>query len=174
MELETALMIIPPAKVQAFAFPIREQYDAASFNRVPAHITLLYPFVPPDQIDAAVARLTQFCASFPPFEIVLDRYGRFTDTLFLEPSNPEKLLELYQCLTTTFPEYPPYNGDHGPDLRPHMTLARFEKPEEGETIELPPMPNFTFMVKQLHLYLGTPDGDDPFIPRAVILLGKQT
>lgn len=174
MDLETALLIIPPAKVQAFAFPIREKHDTASFNRVPAHITLLYPFVPPGQIDAAVARLTQFCKSFPPFEIVLDRYGRFTDTLFLEPSNPEKLLELHQCLTTTFPEYPPYEGEHGPGLRPHMTLARFEKPEEGEAIELPPTPSFSFMVKQLHIYLGTPDADAPFIPRSVIPLGKQT
>jgi 2'-5' RNA ligase len=174
MELETALLIIPPAKVQTFAYPIRELHDAASFNQVPAHITLLYPFVPPDQVDEAIARLTPLCASFPPFEVVIDSYGRFNDTLFLEPSNPKMILELYKLLIKTFPEYPAYEGEHGPELRPHLTLARFEKPEEGDAIELPPTPTFTFIVKQLHLYLGTPNSDAPFIPRAVIPLGKKT
>ena len=173
MEYETALLIIPPQNVQTFAYPLRELYDSEWFNRVPAHITLLYPFVPLDQIDAAVARLTTLCSVFPSFDLILDRYGRFEDALFLEPSNPEMLRELHQRLTTAFPDYPIYQGEHGQELQPHVTLARFDDPKEAEAIEIPPTPCFCFVVKQLHLYLGSQDNQTPYIPRAVIPLGQQ-
>ena len=172
-EYETALLIVPPQNVQAFAYPLRELYDSEWFNRVPAHITLLYPFVPPDRIDAAVTRLTPICSVFPPFDIVLDRYGRFEDTLFLEPSNPEKLSDLHQRLTTSFPDYPVYQGEHGQELHPHVTLARFNDPKEAEAIIIPPAPCFNFEVKQLHIYLGCQDDQAPYIPRVIIPLGQQ-
>jgi 2'-5' RNA ligase len=173
MELESALLIIPPRKVQAFAYPLREEFDAESFNRVPAHITLLYPFVPSDQVAEIIPTLEALCAGIPAFEIELDRYGRFEDAIFLESSKPDKLQDLYQQLINTFPDYPAYKGEHGTDLHPHLTLARFEDPAEGDKIELPPEPRFTFTVKQLHLYLGAVDDvEAPFIPRAVIPLGN--
>jgi 2'-5' RNA ligase len=174
MELESALLIVPPREVQAYAYPIRERYDRASFEQVPAHITLLYPFVPPFQIDIAIDHLTSICASYPAFELILDRYGRFEDALFLEPSDPEAVNHLYHHLIAAFPDYPAYGGEHGDDLHPHLTLARFESPAEGDAIALPPTPSFTFTVKQLHLYLGAPDAPEPFIPRAVIPLGTPS
>ena len=64
MDLESALIIVPPRPVQSFAFPIRETYDAESFNRVPAHITLLYPFVPPDQVEEAEKVLAKICKKY--------------------------------------------------------------------------------------------------------------
>lgn len=173
MEYETALLIIPPPKVQSFAFPIREQYDTVWFNRVPAHITLLYPFVPSDQVDATTAQLNSICADLSPFELTLDRYGKFEDAVFLEPSDPEPILELYQHLLKAFPEYPIYEGEHGDDLQPHMTLARFENTEEARVIELPPTPVFTFTVNRLHLYLGSPEASEPYIPISVIPIGSE-
>jgi hypothetical protein len=70
MALETALLIVPPKPVQVFSFPLRERYDTEAFdNSVPAHLTLLYPFVPPDQIEATVDKLKNVCADVPPFEV---------------------------------------------------------------------------------------------------------
>lgn len=174
MEIENALLIVPPRMVQAFAYPLRECYDTASFERVPAHITLLYPFVSPDEIDEAIERLTPICAGFPQFELTLDRYGRFSDTLFLEPTNPEKILDLYKLLVAAFPDYPLYEGNHSREFKPHVTLARFDDPAEGDAIELPPTPSFTFTVKQLHIYVGSTEDDVPFIPRALVPLGTGT
>ncbi len=54
-----------------------------------------------------------------------------------------------------------------------MTLARFENPEEAEKIELPPTPTFTFMVNRIHLYLGSPEASEPYIPFAVIPIGSK-
>jgi 2'-5' RNA ligase len=172
MGLESALLIVPPRPVQSFAFPIREMHDAESFNRVPAHITLLYPFVPPDEVEEAEKTLTRICKKISPFEVTLDRYGQFENTIFLEPSQPEKILEMFAQISKAFPDYPAYEGEHGKGLHPHLTLARFDKPAQAKKIELPPEPKFTFEVKQIHIYLGAPDDDTPFIPRAVIPLGK--
>ncbi len=173
MDLETALLIVPPRQVQIFSFPLREQYDNVSFNKnVPAHITLLYPFVSPDEVDEAIEKLEAVCAAFPPFDLTLDRYGTFDDALFLEPSDPEPVIKLHQHLAQAFPDYPIYAGEHGPDLHPHLTLARFDKPEEADQISLPPVPSFTFTVDKIHLYLGSATEDIAFIPRAVISLGS--
>jgi 2'-5' RNA ligase len=173
MEYETALLIIPPPKVQSFAFSIRERYDTEWFNRVPAHITLLYPFVPSDQVDPTAALLKMICVDLSPFELTLDKYGKFKDALFLEPSNPEPILELHQHLAKAFPDYPIYDGEHGDDLHPHMTLARFENTEEAEKIELPPTPTFTFIINRLHLYLGSPEASEPYIPISVVPIGSE-
>lgn len=172
MELESALVIVPPRQIQSFAYPIREIHDAESFNRVPAHITLLYPFVPPDQVEESEKLLTKICKKIPGFELTLDRYGRFKNSLFLEPSEPEKILELFTRISEAFPDYPAYESEPGKGFHPHLTLASFDKPAQADKIQLPPEPHFTFEVKQIHIYLGAPDDDTPFIPRAVIPLGK--
>lgn len=173
-ELETALLILPPKEVQVFSYPLREAYDSqAAGSQLPAHITLLYPFVPPGLIDATVPKLRKLLEDCPPFELTLDKYGRFEGAIFLEPSDPEPVLRLYDLLAREFPEFPIYGGEHGLDLHPHLTLARSEDPAELASIELPPTPSFTFRVDRLHLYLGSSDEDIPFIPRAVIPLGGK-
>ena len=172
MELESVLLIVPPRPIQSFAYPIREIHDAESFNRVPAHITLLYPFVPPDKVEESEKLLTKICKKIPPFKLTLDRYGQFENALFLEPSEPERILDLFTQISKAFPDYPPYEGERGEGFHPHLTLARFDKPAQAKKVKLPPEPKFTFEVKQVHIYLGASDDDTPFIPRAVIPLGK--
>lgn len=174
MDLETALLIVPPREVQVFSFPLREQYDNEAFKKnVPAHITLLYPFVPPDDVESAIEKLTALCKDYPPFELTLDRYGSFPDAIFIEPSNPAPVNALHRHLANAFPEYPIYNGEYGSELHPHLTLARFENAEEAEAISLPSVPSFTFIVDKIHLYLGSAMADIAFIPRAVIPLGSD-
>ena len=175
MSLETALLIVPPKDVQVFSFPLREEYDNAAFNKnVPAHMTLLYPFVAPEIVDDAIEKLNTACKEYQPFKVTLDRYGSFEDAIFLEPSDPEPVIKLHHYLAQVFPDYPVYAGEHGPDLHPHLTLARFENPGQVEEVVLPPTPNFTFTVDKIHLYLGSATEDIAFIPRAVIPIGTST
>ena len=174
MALETALLIVPPKEVQVFSYPLRAEYDAEAFDsKLPAHITLLYPFVPPEQVDPTIATLELVCNRIAAFETTLDRYGRFDDALFLGPSDPEPILALFRALATSFPDFPVYAGEHGPELHPHLTLARFMSSDEENAIQLPPEPSFTFRVDKIHLYLGSTEDDTPFIPRAVITLGGK-
>lgn len=169
-ELESALLIIPPPPVQSFAYPLREEYDSRSFKQVPAHLTLLYPFAGPDELEGAIPRLQRVCQDIAPFDVKLDHYGRFKDAIFLEPSDPEPILHVYRLISQEFPEYPLYGGEHGVELHPHLTLARFDDPGIAESIQVPPEPSFEFTVEKLHIYLGSPQEDISFIPREVIPL----
>jgi 2'-5' RNA ligase len=173
MELQTALLIIPPPEVQAFAAPLRQNFAPDVNMQGPAHITLFYPFVPPEEIPATSIILEALCRDVAPFKLTLDRYGRFEATHFLAPANPEPVLSLHQLLLTSFPNYLPYEGQHGETLVPHLTLAHSENPDMVNQITLPAAPSFTFLVDQLHLYLGFAEGNIPWIPVAIIPLGGK-
>lgn len=163
VELESALLIIPPQPVQAFAYPLREEYDAVSFAKVPAHFTFFYPFVPAEQLDQAAEVLHPICRSIASFELTLDRYGSFEDAVFLEPADPQPLIALYQSVSEAFPDFA------RPDFHPHLTLARADDPSK---VPLPEPPSFTFTVDKLQIYVGSPDDDTaPYIPRVAIPLG---
>jgi len=163
VELESALLITPPRPVQAFAYPIREEYDPDSFAKVPAHFTYFYPFIPADQSDAAAEVLKPICAKHSAFEVTLERYGQFEDTVFLEPTDAEPLIALYASLAEAYPDY---GRD---DFHPHLTLGRAKDPSN---IPLPDPPSFTFTVDSIRIYVGSPeDHVAPYIPRLTIPLG---
>ncbi len=163
MELESALLITPPRPVQAFAYPLREEYDADSFAKVPAHFTLFYPFVPADQSDLVAEILKPICGKHPAFDVTLEKYGQFEDVVFLEPSEPEPFIALYESLAEAFPDYA------REDFYPHLTLGRATDPSK---IHLPDPPSFTFPVDSIRVYVGSPeDHVAPYIPRLTIPLG---
>ena len=160
--MESALLIIAPKPVQAFAYPLREEYDPKSFAKVPAHITLFYPFVPAALAEEEGSKLESICGKFSPFEVTLDHYATLDDAVALEPAAPEPILALYQALAKAYPDYA------RADYRPHLTLGRASDPG---SIPLPEPPAFTFRVEKLHLYIGLPDDVAPFIPRLTLPLG---
>ncbi len=163
MELESALLIIPPKPVQAFAYPLREENDPDSFAKVPAHFTIFFPFVPADQSNEAAEALGPICAQHSPFVVTLERYGRFEDVVFLEPSDPEPLIALHRSLAEVYPDYAREN------YHPHLTLGRAKDPSR---IPLPDPPSFTFPVDSVRIYVGSPeDQAAPYIPRLTIPLG---
>lgn len=163
VELESALLIIPPKPVQAFAYSLREEYDPESFAKVPAHFTIFYPFVSADQSDEAAEVLGPICAAHPPFDVILEQYGQFEDVVFLEPSDPEPLIVLYKALADAYPDF---SRD---DYHPHLTLGRAKDPSK---IPLPDPPSFTFQVDSIRIYVGSPeDQTAPYIPRVTIPLG---
>ncbi len=170
MNLETALLIVPPPEIQAFAAPLRERYTPLSFVQGPAHLTLFFPFVPPEAVEDTIESLTAVCAQVPSFPLTLDRYGRFETTHFLQPADPQELIELHRRLSALVPGYPPYDGEYGPDLFPHLTLAQCETKAEADAVQLPPTPSLSFTVDRLHLYLGPPEQRVPWVPVAIIHL----
>lgn len=165
--LETALMIIPGYEVQAFAAPLRAQYMPTTSLCFPAHITLLYPFMSPSDLDQSHDDLVSLFQDFAPFEVILDRYRRFATAWALEPRDPNPIVELQRRLSRAFPAYLPYGGEHGPELVPHLTVAYFEEAHQGDQVELPPQPEFHFVVDRIHLYYGSTDENIPSIPLAV-------
>jgi 2'-5' RNA ligase len=170
--LETAVLIVPPFEVQAFAASLRPRDPPGRWSHVPAHITLLYPFAPPEDTDRSLPRLRRALAPVRPFAVTLDRYGRFPTAIFLEPADPRPLIDLYGHLAAAFPEYPAYGGEFGPGLHPHLTLAHSEDGLGLHELALRPAPSFTFRVDRLVVYAGAPDSSAPYVPLAVVGLGR--
>lgn len=167
-QLQSALMVIPPSSVQHFAAPLREKYAYESFSQGPAHITLMYPFINPNEIALALEPLSRICSQVKPFDLTLDHYGHFETAHYLALLDPTPVINLSQALLSAFPDYPPYEGNYGPDLIPHLTLASLETKEEVQAINLPPAPNLTFLVDKLYLYIGPAEGRVPWVPIAIL------
>ena len=119
----SALIIAVPQADPVVA-DLRAALDAAASWGVPAHVTLIYPFLPPDRIDAAVrAAVAETVAAVPRFTLTLARTAWFGDeVLWLAPEPAGPLHTLIQRLWARFPEAPPYEGKIG-DVVPHLTVG---------------------------------------------------
>jgi len=98
--------------------------DASAPLGVPAHITILFPFMPPETIDkVALARLEELFADVSRFRFVLDHTDWFgDDVLWLGPSDPRPFRALTQRVFLAYPAYPPFEGQFD-DVVPHLTIG---------------------------------------------------
>src|SRR5262245_65992837 len=87
----------------------RSVADAAA--GVPAHITLLYPFVAPERLEAFVRRrLTAVAHGTDALDIVLDGPRRWPGAIYAGILPPEPLVRLQGELAASFPDHPIYGG----------------------------------------------------------------
>jgi hypothetical protein len=120
---ESAVIVAVPEAEPAVG-PYRAKLDRAAGWGIPAHVTLLYPFVPPPKIDDRVIRvLADALQIVPAFGITLSRVAWFGDeVVWLAPEPDQPFRELIGVVTARFPDYPPYGGTH-PELIPHLTIG---------------------------------------------------
>jgi hypothetical protein len=97
---------------------------------VPAHLTVLFPFVPPAAIDEAVlARVREVVGGGEPFTATLTRTGWFTDrVLYLAPQDPAPFVALTEAVVRAFPDQPPYGGRFA-EVVPHLTVGEGAPPD---------------------------------------------
>jgi hypothetical protein len=120
---ESGLLVeIPQAEPAVGRF--RDRLDSSAGLGVPAHITVLYPFIPPAGLDAAVlGQLERLFAAVPRFAFRLDRTSWLGDELVcLMPSDPGPFRTLTQRVVEAFPAYPPYGGQFE-GIIPHLTIG---------------------------------------------------
>jgi 2'-5' RNA ligase len=119
---QTALVIVVP-EAESRVGAMRRKYDAQANLGVPAHITVLFPFMPPELVDPDVRRrLKRLFKRCSPFACHLARVGRFPATTYLEPTAAAPFIELTRAVVGEFPQYPPYDGAHA-GIVPHLTVA---------------------------------------------------
>jgi 2'-5' RNA ligase len=91
---------------------------------MPAHITLLYPFKSPGEIDERLIHALHHCFfHFMPFEFRLTTIKRFPgEVLYLAPEPEEPFRQLTLAIWRCHPETPPYGGRYS-TVVPHLTAA---------------------------------------------------
>lgn len=120
---ETALIVEVPAAESAVG-RYRIELDANASLGVPAHITILAPFLPAGRLGAAERdRLQRVFAAVSPFDFRLDRTGWFgTTVLWLGPEDPAPFRDLTDRVFAEFPDFPPFGGQFA-DVVPHLTVG---------------------------------------------------
>jgi 2'-5' RNA ligase len=91
---------------------------------VPAHLSVVYPFVPPAEVDDRVlAELAGAIATVPTFDCAFPRTDWFgDDVLWLAPDPAEPFRELIGAVVSAFPAQQPYGGIYA-DPVPHLTVG---------------------------------------------------
>ena len=107
----------------ALIVPVREAgayYSGAP--GVPAHVTLLFPFVEGDEVDEQAVR--DLLSRFPAFDFELDRVERFENGVpWLHPSPSAPFADLTAAIFERWPDNPPYEGAFD-EVIPHVTITR--------------------------------------------------
>jgi 2'-5' RNA ligase len=108
--------------------------DPAASWGVPAHVTVLYPFVPPARLrDADIQRLADAVSEVPAFDAELPRVEWFDDdVVWLAPEPAEQFRHLISVVAAAFPDLPLYGGEFD-DVVPHLTIGG---PSRGTVDEL--------------------------------------
>ena len=127
------LLVTNPMPISAFAVNVpsaeplvgdlRQRFDVTTKAGVPAHITVLVPFMDPRQITPAVLDRAQRALNrVAAFSFSLRRVARFATTAYLAPEPPEPFVAMTQALVEAFSEFQPYGGEHAAVV-PHLTVA---------------------------------------------------
>jgi 2'-5' RNA ligase len=124
---DTALICRVP-EAERFIARYRERFDPSARRNVPAHVTILYPFMPPASVDAAVlAQLADIARAVPGFDYRLTELRRFPVALYLAPQPDTSFSALTDAVHRAFPDYPPFEGKFA-TLVPHVTVAHGDEP----------------------------------------------
>jgi 2'-5' RNA ligase superfamily len=117
-------LIVEVPEAEAAVGRLRASLDASAPLGVPAHITVLFPFMPPAAIDEAVlAELDRLLMTVSRFSFRLDRTDWFgAEVLWLAPHDPGPFRALTQRVFETFPAFPPFEGQFD-DIVPHLTVG---------------------------------------------------
>ena len=116
-------LLIPVPEAERVVGEWRSLYDPSAAAGVPAHITLLYPFVPRPQIDdALLEELREYFARIRPFDYRFPALRRLPGIVYLAPEPAAPFRLMIRSLAEHYPDYPPYGGIHD-DVVPHLTIA---------------------------------------------------
>jgi 2'-5' RNA ligase len=124
LPIESALVVVV-LEAQQLVWPFREKYDPSAAAGMPSHITLLYPFKPPDDIsEAELGGLSLCFARVGQFDFSLAAIRRFAGgVLYLAPEPDEPFRRLTLAIWERYPKVPPYGGKYS-NIVPHLTVAQ--------------------------------------------------
>jgi 2'-5' RNA ligase len=124
---ETALICRVP-EAERYIATYRQRFDPSARRNVPAHVTILYPFMAPPLVDTSVLGTLQDIAdSVPCFDYRMTETRRFPVALYLAPAPDAPFSALTDLVYRAFPDYPPFDGKFD-SVVPHVTVAHGDEP----------------------------------------------
>jgi 2'-5' RNA ligase superfamily protein len=116
MPLRTALIVPVPEATGLYA----------GTPGVPPHVTVLFPWLDPDDIDETALR--ELLTAFAAFDFSLVAVEQFEDGVrWLRPEPSRPFSELTEAVWRRWPERPPYEGAFD-EVIPHLTITEPDPP----------------------------------------------
>jgi 2'-5' RNA ligase len=129
--LRTGVSIVLRDALAALEPHHRELHPVHAAAGIPLHITLLFPFVPRQEVtDAHERRLEELFRSRAALEFDLVSIACFPAVVYAVPSPDVGLQQLMRAVWDEFPEAPPYGGAFS-DPPAHATIALVK---DGESV----------------------------------------
>jgi 2'-5' RNA ligase len=124
VEHPLSALIVPVPEAEPLVGGLRAEMDPAAALGVPAHVTVMFPFVPPADIDDEVlAAVREVVAAVPAFEARFPRVEWFDeDVVWLAPEPAAPFVALAEGIRVRF-GLEPYGGAHGSEVTPHLTVG---------------------------------------------------
>jgi 2'-5' RNA ligase len=127
--------IVVRIRVPATIERLRKARDRAARRGVPAHVTILYPFVTGPELTSTVRRqVAEIAGEFRAFEVSFSTVGRWPGVVYLEPAPSSRFAALIDRCAAAFPEHPPYAGTIA-EVIPHLTVVESDDVDVEEIVE---------------------------------------
>lgn len=121
-EGQTAL-VLPVPDAEPFVERWRERFDPSAACGMPAHITVLFPFLSLERVGSDdLEALSQLFAEADAVPVRVATFGSFPHVLYLRPEPAGPLVGLTSNVAGRWPEAPPYEGAFA-EIVPHLTVA---------------------------------------------------
>ncbi|HEX5995291.1 MAG TPA: 2'-5' RNA ligase family protein [Jiangellales bacterium] len=124
MQPTESALIVPVPDAEDAVGPFRASLDRSAAWGVPAHVTVVYPFLPPEKInDEVLDALADIISAVGQFDVAFTHVDWFDDAVvWLAPRPDRPFQDLTTAVWRRFPEAPPYGGAHA-DVVPHLTIG---------------------------------------------------
>ena len=157
--------IVVPIRLPAGLGRLREREVEVARLGVPAHVTILSPFVPVARLDRRVsATVAEIVARTRAFDVDFSRVRRWGPSdhgpgvVWLQPVPADPFVALTRAIWAEFPDQPPY-GRADDDLQAHLTIAIDDPARfDGAEAEARPWLPFGRHVNTVALLVEGPDG----------------
>jgi 2'-5' RNA ligase len=128
-------LVIPVQAADALLAAVGTRYPGTVREGVPAHVSLLYPFVAAAELDERVSgALGELVAEQAPMPVQLAECYHREGFVALRPDPIDGLRELISKTHRRWPDVVPYEGAYR-DVEPHVTVALRCSEETAVTIE---------------------------------------
>jgi 2'-5' RNA ligase len=120
-------IIVPVPEAEPLVGAWRARHDPSAPRGVPAHVTLLFPFLAASELDAdGLAFLTELFATTPAVHAELVAVSQFPSVVYLAPEPADWFVRLTHAISARFGLLP-YGGAY-PTVIPHLTIAQDAEP----------------------------------------------
>lgn len=122
--------------------------------------------------DADEQALAAIFADTAPIVVRLAEFRRFPTVLYLLPEPEEPFRELTRRVAARWPAHPPYGGEFGNDIRPHLTVAMDVSDEIQNFVENELFDELPIRDRLTEAWLVCSDGER-WLRRATFPLGAE-